>query len=165
MAKTVPSMTSQGLTLIAIGLIAFFLPIFTAFSITTALGILLIVSGILYLISALSHRDNAYFMSQLVFGIVGILVGILLLIHGLTILSVVLGIWFILFGFAMFHKAYSFMSSKLTMGLMIATGVLALLFALVLLSGWPYAGLSYIGEMAGIIFVLQGISCLCKSHG
>ena len=77
MANTQSSSTSQGLILILIGLIAFFLPIFTAFSITTVLGILLIISGILYVVGALAHRNSGYFVSQLVFGIVGILVGIL----------------------------------------------------------------------------------------
>ena len=162
MANTQSSSTSQGLILILIGLIAFFLPIFTAFSITTVLGILLIISGILYVVSALAHRKSGYFISQLLFGIVGILVGILFLTHGLTILSIVLGIWFVLFGLAMFHKAFSFMSSKVSMAFMIITGILALLFALVLFSGWPFSGLEFIGEMAGIIFVLQGISFLCK---
>ena len=165
MAKTKKLSTSsisQGLVLIVIGLIAFFLPILTAFSITTVLGILLVISGILYLIGALAHRDSGYFASQLAIGIVGILVGILFLTHGLTILSIVLGIWFVLFGLAMFHRAFSFMSAKVTMAFMIITGVLALLFALVLFSGWPFAGLEFIGEMAGIIFILQGISFLCK---
>jgi uncharacterized membrane protein HdeD (DUF308 family) len=163
MAKTLATSASKGLILILIGLIAFFLPIFTAFSITTVLGILLIISGVLYVVSALAHRDSSYFVSQLVLGIVGVLIGILFLTHGLTILSIVLGIWFVLFALAMFHKAFSFMSSRVSMALMIITGILALFFALVLFSGWPFSGLAFIGEMAGIIFVLQGISLLCKA--
>lgn len=156
------SSTSQGVILILIGLVAFFLPIYTAFSITTLLGILLIISGALYVIGAFANRSSGNFASQLIFGIVGILVGILFLTHGLTILSIILGIWFVLFGLAMFHRAFAVTTSTVGMILMVITGIVAVLFALELFTGWPYSALSVMGQMAGIVFVLQGISFLCK---
>jgi uncharacterized membrane protein HdeD (DUF308 family) len=155
------SSTSQGVILILIGLVAFFLPIYTAYSITTVLGVLLIISGVLYVIGAFTHKSGNY-VSQLLFGLVGIIVGILFLTHGLTIMSIILGIWFVLFGLAMFHRAFALVTSTWAMVLMVITGIVAILFAIELFSGWPYSALSVMGQMAGIVFVLQGISFLCK---
>lgn len=163
MANSIRSTAPEGIILILLGLVAFFLPLFTTFSITVLLGIICIVTGCIYLISIFTARSGN-FITQVFFGFLGVVVGILLLTHGLTIISILLGIWFVFFSFAMFHRAFTVTTSAWGMVLMVITAIVALLFGIELFAGWPFTGLSIIGEMLGIVLVLQGISFLCRTN-
>ena len=160
MSTNSSSLVPQGIILILIGLVAFFMPLVTAYSITTILGILLIITGVFYVFGFGSQKGSGDYLTQIFFGIVGIVIGILLLIHGLTILSILIGIWFTLFGLQMFYRAFTNSSTTLGMILLVIAGIVAILFAIDLFTGWPYAGLSVMGQLLGIVLVLQGISFL-----
>jgi uncharacterized membrane protein HdeD (DUF308 family) len=152
----------QAVLLIILGLLAFFAPIYTAYSITLILGWVCILSSVIYLISCLRERDG-HFAAELFLSILGIVLGILLITHGLTILSVLLGVWFLLFGFALLNRGMDSNQSAGARGLMIIAAILAILFALGLFFGWSMIGLSMMGAMLGVVLVLQGISFFFRS--
>jgi uncharacterized membrane protein HdeD (DUF308 family) len=161
-APTIKSDIPQGIVLVILGLIAFFAPIYTTYTITVILGVIVIAASIIYFVTALANRTNA-FISTLFFSILGVVIGTILITHGLTLLSILVGIWFLFFGFALFHRASVGGFSSFGKFVLVIAGILAILFALGLFIGWPFTGIGILGTLVGIVLVLQGIAYIC--HG
>lgn len=154
-------MVTQGIIFIILGLIAIGLPIITSVSLTVFLGAFLIVVGVLLLIQLIQHKGEAAFWFPLLGALVAIIIGgymILNPIHGAIILATLLLIWFIAHGVMEILLAFQLKGSNGNWAIMLLSGVITLLLALIIISTWPASSVLILGVLFGINLLMYGMA-------
>lgn len=150
---------TEGVILLVLGLLAILVPPVATISVTIVIGAVFFASGVAGLTSTFTGRRAPGFWWSLISAVLGIVVGLLLLarpISGAISLTLVLiaffiaeGIFSILFGFAQRRHVS-------TWGWMIASGVVDLALAGILLSGLPGDAAWALGLLVGINLIFGG---------
>jgi uncharacterized membrane protein HdeD (DUF308 family) len=149
----------EGVILFVLGLLAILVPPLATVSVTIVIGALFFASGAAGLVSTFSGRRAPGFWWSLISAVLGIVVGLLLLVQpiaGAISLTLVLiaffiaeGIFSILFGVAQRRHVSNW-------GWMVASGVVDLALAGILLSGLPGDAAWAIGLLVGINLIFGG---------
>jgi uncharacterized membrane protein HdeD (DUF308 family) len=103
-----------GVLSLIIGLYALRHVVITLLALALLLGIFWVVNGAVELFAALSHREMAHRVWISVLGILSIFAGIILLAYpavSLVVLSVIVGIWLLVFGLMEINVAWQIRSS------------------------------------------------------
>jgi uncharacterized membrane protein HdeD (DUF308 family) len=157
----------EGIILVVLGLLAVAVPLLASLAVTMLFGWLILISGIVGLITTFSMRQAPGFWWSVLSAVLGILVGGLLLAQpalGLVTLTYVLIAFFVVEGvatimFALDHR------SKLSgrWGWMLASGIVDLFLAAIILMGLPGTVAWALGLIVGINMVFGGGSLIAMA--
>lgn len=154
----------EGIVLLILGALAIVVPPLATLGVTIFLGWLLLISGAVGLAMTFMARGAPGFWWSLVSGILGVVAGLVLLlfpVSGAVSLTLVLIAFFIVEGvasimYAIEHKRQ--LSGR--WGWMLASGVVDLILAAIILAGLPGTALWALGVLVGINMVFGGTSLI-----
>jgi len=154
----------EGIILVILGLAAIVIPHIATLAVEILFGWLFLISGIVGLITTFWMRQAPGFWWSLVSAILGIAVGIVLLLRplsGVLSLTLVLIAFFVIEGvasimFALEHKHE--LSGR--WGWMLASGIIDLILATIILAGLPGTAAWAIGLLVGINMVFGGLALI-----
>lgn len=157
----------EGLILVALGLLAVVIPPLATVAVTIFLGWLFLVSGIVGLVTTLWARHAPGFWWSLLSALLGIIVGGVLVgspLQGALSLTYALIVFFVIEGvatvaFALEHKRQ--LSGRWEW--MIASGVVDLVLAAVVIAGLPGTAAWAIGLLVGINMVFGGSALIAMA--
>jgi uncharacterized membrane protein HdeD (DUF308 family) len=157
----------EGIVLVVLGLIAIVLPPIATLAVEILLGWLFLISGIMGLITTFWMRQAPGFWWALLSAVLGIGAGLVLLawpLSGVLSLTLVLIVFFTIEGvasimFALEHKRE--LSGR--WGFMLASGVVDLIVAAIVLMGLPGTAAWAIGLLVGINMVFGGSALIAMA--
>jgi uncharacterized membrane protein HdeD (DUF308 family) len=154
----------EGIILVVLGLAAIVIPPIATLAVELVFGWLFLISGIVGAITTFMMRQAPGFWWSLVSAILAIAVGVMLLLwplSGVLTLTLVLVAFFIIEGiasimFALEHKRE--LSGR--WGWMLASGIVDLILAGVIIAGLPVTAVWALGLLVGINMVLGGTALI-----
>jgi uncharacterized membrane protein HdeD (DUF308 family) len=157
----------EGIILIILGLAAVVIPPIATLAVEILYGWLFLIRGIVGLITTFRMRQAPGFWWSLVSAILGIAVGIVLLLwplSGVLSLTLILIVFFVIEGvasimFALEHKRE--LSGR--WGWMLASGIIDLILATMILAGLPGTAAWAIGLLVGINMVFGGSALIAMA--
>jgi len=157
----------EGIVLVVLGLIAIVLPPIATLAVEILVGWLFLISGILGLITTFWMRGAPGFWWSLLSALVGIGAGIVLLawpLSGVLSLTLILIVFFTIEGiasimYALEHKRE--LSGR--WGWMLASGVIDLILAAIILIGLPGTAAWAIGLLVGINMIFGGSALIAMA--
>ena len=157
----------EGVVLLVLGATAIVIPPLATLAATLVLGWLFLVSGVVGLFTTFMMRHAPGFWWSLISAALAVLVGSLLLarpVSGAFSLTLVLIVFFVIEGvasimFALEHKRE--LSGR--WGWMLASGVVDLLLALMILAGLPSTAAWALGLLVGINMVFGGAALIAMA--
>jgi uncharacterized membrane protein HdeD (DUF308 family) len=157
----------EGIILVVLGLIAIVVPPIATLAVEILVGWLFLLSGIVGLITTFWMRDAPGFWWSLFSAVIGIAAGVVLLgwpVSGVLSLTIVLIAFFTVEGivtimFALEHKRE--LSGR--WGWMLASGIVDLILAGIILSGLPASAAWAIGLLVGINMVFGGSALIAMA--
>ena len=157
----------EGIILTILGMAAVVIPPIATLAVEILYGWLFLISGIVGLITTFRMRKAPGFWWSLVSAILGIAVGIMLLLwplNGVLSLTLILIVFFVIEGvasimFALEHKRE--LSGR--WGWMLASGIVDLILATIILAGLPGAAAWAIGLLVGINMVFGGSALIAMA--
>ena len=158
----------EGIILVILGMIAIAVPWFATLWFTIVIGWLFLISGVFGLFTTFSMRNAPGFWWSLISAIIGIAAGVALLaqpVIGALSLTYVLIAFFVIEGivtimYAIDHRAQ--LSGR--WGLMLASGVVDLLLAGMILASLPSSALWALGLLVGINMVFGGVAMIGMAY-
>jgi uncharacterized membrane protein HdeD (DUF308 family) len=155
---------AEGIILIILGLAAILEPLVATLTLSIFIGWLLIISGIVGLFSTLRMHPAPGFWWSLISAILAIVVGVLLIWHplaGILSLTLALIIFFVIEGIASILFALDYRRDlPARWGWMVASGVVDLILAAIILLGLPGSALWALGLLLGINMVFGGTTLI-----
>jgi membrane protein HdeD len=167
-AKTLPNanyLLLLGIALLIFGCMAIATPAVAGTSVVMVIGAILVVSGVAQFFHG--FRENSWtskFLS-LILGAITLLGGLAVLAHpllGLTALTLVLAIYFVVGGLWKIFASFSFRPAAGWLAVL-ASGVIDLALGFLIWRQWPLSGLWAIGVLVGANLVATGVSLLLLS--
>ena len=152
----------EGIAITILGLLAIALPAMFTLGISLLIGAILIVSGIFEAARAFQTQGIPGFIFSLLTGLIYFVIGFLLLsspVRGALALTLLLTAYFILSGIA--KIAWGIKLHPLAGWVwLVLSGIVALVMAGIIISGWPQTALWVIGLLVGIDLVFFGITLI-----
>jgi len=148
-----------GILLIVIGLIALAYALFTTVLSVIFFGWLLLFGGIVQVVSAFTAKERPHFFFHLLGGVLQIIVGFMLAMNpaaAALALTMLLGAFFLAIGAYRIIGASYIRTPNWSWTL--ASGIVALVFGIMVLAQWPASGLLLIGTLVGIEMIVYGWS-------
>src|SRR5262247_1838422 len=157
----------EGIVLVVLGILAIIVPPLATITFTLFLGWLFLISGIMGLITTFWARHSPGFWWSLLSAVLAIAAGIVLLvwpISGAISLTLLLIVFFIIEGvlsimYALEHKKE--LSGR--WGWMLASGIIDLILAAIILIGLPGTAAWAIGLLVGINLLFGGTSMIAMA--
>jgi len=157
----------EGIILVVLGLIAIVVPPIATLAVELLFGWLFLLSGIVGLITTFWMRDAPGFWWSLLSGVLGIAAGIVLLVwplSGVLSLTLVLIVLFTIEGiasimYALEHKRE--LSGR--WGFMLASGIIDLIIAAIILFGLPGSAAWALGLLVGINLTFGGAALIAMA--
>ena len=157
----------EGIILVVLGLIAIVVPPIATLAVELLFGWLFLLSGIMGLITTFWMRDAPGFWWSLLSGVLGIAAGIVLLVwplSGVLSLTLVLIVFFSIEGiasvmYALEHKRE--LSGR--WGFMLASGIIDLIIAAIILFGLPGSAAWALGLLVGINLAFGGAALIAMA--
>ncbi|TRZ67418.1 MAG: HdeD family acid-resistance protein [Methanothrix sp.] len=151
---------AAGVLLIILGIVALGAPFFTALTIETLLGGVLVIGGIVHGLHAFRTREWRGFILGILSGVLYLIVGVLLLknpLQGVLTLTLLVAAFFLVEGI---FKVVLALQNRTMSGWvwLLFSGILALVLAGIIWTGWPVTGLWVIGVFVGIYLIFGGVS-------
>lgn len=148
-----------GIILVVTGGFAMVFPLGTALGLSVFVAILLLISGVAYLINVIATHDQGLFW-RLLMAVLYIGVGIMLLVYpisGVVTLTLVLGICFLVSGT---FKSLIALSSRKSQGwgMLLFSGLLSIVLGILILGSWPSSSEWVIGLLVGIDLLFAGMT-------
>jgi uncharacterized membrane protein HdeD (DUF308 family) len=155
----------EGVVLLVLGASAIVLPPLATLAVTIILGWLFFVSGIVGLFTTFWMRATPGFWWSLLSAVLGVVVGLLLLampVSGAISLTFVLIAFFIIEGIAtiMYALEHKRETTGGQWGWMLASGIIDLVLAAMILAGLPSTAVWAIGLLVGINMVFGGAALI-----
>jgi uncharacterized membrane protein HdeD (DUF308 family) len=154
----------EGIILVILGFLAVAVPLVAGLAVTILFGWLFVISGIVGLITTFAMRQAPGFRWSLLSGVLGIVVGGWLLVQpalGLVSLTYLLIAFFIVEGIATIMFSFEHRSALSgRWGWMLASGIVDLFLAVVILVGLPGTIAWALGLIVGINMVFGGASMI-----
>jgi len=146
-----------GIACMIIGVLAILLPSVFTIGFEIILGILLIAGGLLQVVNALTYRSR-YWTLPLFGGLLSVIIGGLFLFNpftGAAVLTIFLAALFLIGGLArIIHSTQ--MPGIPGVGFGFLNGLLGILIAVLVVTGWPESSLWLIGVLIGVDFIVLG---------
>ncbi|MBA3957228.1 MAG: HdeD family acid-resistance protein [Parachlamydiaceae bacterium] len=155
----------EGILFIILGLFAVALPAFFTLSIELFLGWLLLIGGIIQMYRTFTSTHTDSFYPFLIGSAASIVAGILLLAYPLTgiiTLTLLLAVYFLVEGIAKMIVAMQWKPTT-NWGWLFLSGVISVILAGLILSGFPGTAVWVIGLLVGINMLFFGWSLIALS--
>ena len=157
----------EGIILVILGLAAILIPPIATLAVEILFGWLFLIGGIVGLITTLRMRQAPGFWWSLVSAVLGIAAGIVLLLwplSGVLSVTLVLIVFFVIEGvasimFALEHKR----ERSGRWGWMLASGIIDLIFAAIIVAGLPETAAWAIGLLVGINMLFGGSALIAMA--
>jgi uncharacterized membrane protein HdeD (DUF308 family) len=157
----------EGVILVILGVLAIVIPPIATLAVTILIGWLFIISGIVGLVTTFMARQAPGFWWSLLSAVVAIAAGVLLLVwplSGVLTLTLLLIVFFTIEGvltimYALEHKKE--LSGR--WGWMLASGIIDLVLAAIILAGLPGTAAWAIGLLVGINLLFGGVSMIAMA--
>jgi uncharacterized membrane protein HdeD (DUF308 family) len=154
----------EGIVLVILGILAIVIPPIATIAVTLVVGWLFLISGIVGLVTTFMARHAPGFWWSLISGVLGLIAGLVLLlwpISGAVTLTLLLIAFFAIEGiatimYALEHKKE--LSGR--WGWMLASGIIDLILAAIILSGLPGTAAWAIGLLVGINLLFGGVAMI-----
>lgn len=145
--------------MIVLGVVALTAPFFTSLVVEVLIGLLLVVSGLVSAMAAVSLRATGVFFIQFVAGLFALAAGFLMLIfplHGLIALTVLVAVVLILTGVA--RAAFAFWARPTpSWGWGVLVSMISVGLGVYILVALPEASTMLLGLLVGVDFVSTGL--------
>jgi uncharacterized membrane protein HdeD (DUF308 family) len=154
----------EGVVLVILGALAIVVPPLATLGVTIFLGWLFLISGVVGLVMTFMTRGAPGFWWSRGSGLLGVIAGLVLLVYPLTgalSLTLVVTAFFIVEGVA--SIMYALEHRKVLSGRwgwMLASGIVDLILAAIILAGFPGTALWAIGLLVGINMLFGGASLI-----
>ena len=157
----------EGIVLIILGVLAILLPPFATITVTIILGWLFLVSGVMGLIATFATRGMPGFWWSLLSALLAIAAGLVLLVQpmsGALSLTLVLIAFFIVEGVATIMYALDHRRElSRRWEWMLVSGIIDLILAGIILSGFPGTAVWAIGLLVGINMLFGGTAIVAMA--
>ena len=153
----------QGAIAIVVGILAILAPFAATLATTLFIGWLLVIGGILGIVSAVRAYSAPGFWANLALAVISALLGlsfILFPLNGAVTLTWLLAIFLVLSGLMNFAIARAFRTSTGRFWLVVLSGAIDVILALVLVVSLPISAIWAIGFLVGISLLTSGFSLL-----
>ncbi len=153
-----------GVVRMILGVLALMAPLMAGLAIEIIIGVLILLAGVGALVNAFRARSWEASLFVMLAGILAIVCGVLLLMHpiaGLSFLTLLLAVYFILDG--IMTMALGFRMSQVSRGSWlwpVVSGLLSLLLGILIWAQWPLSGAWAIGVLVGINLLITGWTAL-----
>ncbi|WP_315703801.1 MULTISPECIES: HdeD family acid-resistance protein [unclassified Bradyrhizobium] len=157
----------EGILLVILGLAAIIVPPLASLAVTIFLGWMFLISGVAGLALTFWARAMPGFWWSLISAVLGIVAGIVLLaepVEGTLTLTIVIGAYFLAEGVATIMYALEHrreMSAR--WGWLLASGLVDIVIAGIIITGLPGSALWAIGLLVGINLLFGGISMIAMA--
>lgn len=152
----------EGILFILLGILAVALPGISTFSVELFIGWLLLIGGVVQAYRSIKARHAEGFVGSLLVSIMYVVFGILLLAYplaGVISLTLLLTFFFIVEGISKIILGFQMRSNNFW-GWFIFSGIISLIMAFIIFSGWPGTAFWVLGLLVGINMIFFGISLL-----
>jgi uncharacterized membrane protein HdeD (DUF308 family) len=156
---------AEGIILVVLGFLAIIVPAIASLAVAIFLGWLFLISGIVGLITTFMMRNLPGFWWSLLSAVLAIAAGVVLLgwpVSGVLSLTLVLIVFFLIEGIASIMYALEHRNSG-RWAWMLASGIIDLLLAALILAGFPASAAWAIGLIVGINLVFGGVSMIAMA--
>lgn len=158
---------AEGILLVVLGAAALLLPPLASVAVTILIGWLFLISGIAGLFTTFWAREMPGFWWSLISAVLAIAVGIMLVgwpLRGTFTLTLVVGVFFVAEGIATIMYALEHrrdMSGR--WGWMLASGVIDLILAAIIITGLPGTAVWALGVLVGINLIFGGAAMIAMA--
>lgn len=152
---------AQGVILAVLGLLALGSPFVTTVVAGEFVGVLLVIGGIVGLAGLFTARGMPGFLWTLLASALAILFGMFLIFHplaGILSLTLGLGIFFAAQGIAQIFASLAHRRVLRSWGWVLASGVVDLILAGIIIAGWPETATWVIGVLVGVNLLVYGVA-------
>jgi uncharacterized membrane protein HdeD (DUF308 family) len=157
----------EGIILVVLGVLAIVVPVVATLAVAILLGWLFLISGIVGLVTTFMARQTPGFWWSLLSGVLAIVAGLVLLgwpVSGAVSLTLLLIVFFTIEGvltimYALEHKRE--LSGR--WGWMLASGIVDLVLAVLILAGLPGTAAWALGLLAGINMLFGGSAMIAMA--
>lgn len=163
--KSMPSvlwLTLVGVVLLVFGGVAIASPAVAGTSVVLVVGAILIISGVVQIVHGVGAAAWSNKVLGLVLGMIALVGGMAVLAHpwlGLAALALVMAVYFAVEGIWKIIASFSFRPARGWLALL-ASGVVALLLAVMIGAQWPISGLWAVGVLVGVDLLMTGLAML-----
>lgn len=148
----------EGALLILFGFLAMSHPYITTVSLAALLGAFLMVAGAVMAYRTLQHRAQSDYWLSLATAFLFFVVGLLMLISTQLAIFTLTGLvtaYFVVDGFFRLSTLWM-LPPDLRSGWIFLSGVMSILLAILIWTGWPFTALWFVGFLFGINLVVSG---------
>jgi membrane protein HdeD len=163
--KALPSgnyLWMMGILLLVFGCIAIASPAIAGTSVVIVIGAVVVASGLAQIFHGIREGSFSSKLLSMVLGVITLLAGVAVLAHpllGLTVLTLILAIFFVVEGVWKILASFSFRPAPGWLAIL-GSGVIALLLGVMIWQQWPLSGFWAIGTLVGVDLVVTGISLI-----
>jgi uncharacterized membrane protein HdeD (DUF308 family) len=147
-----------GILMVFLGVFSIITPMLTGLAISVVIGIFLIIGGILQVIFALKAKAWSSGIWAFIIGLLTLICGLIMVfkpVFGLTSLTLVLAIYFIIDGLTEIMEAFKLKPIN-GWGYMLFGGIVSLLLGVLIWAQWPVSGAWAIGILVGVKLLFAG---------
>jgi uncharacterized membrane protein HdeD (DUF308 family) len=158
----------QGILLVILGALAIAVPQVASVAISAFVGWLLFFAGTMRAISLIRSPHAPGYVSSLLLAILTAILGLVLAlfpIQGAFTLTLALVAYFVAHGIASFFLAFSIKGDTGRWVLLILGGIIDLVLAGLVISGWPATGIWVLGLYVGINMLFTGFAFIFAALG
>lgn len=157
-----------GILLILLGILAIASPLIAGLSVSLLLGLILIFSGIVQGVHAFQsrHHRRSLFLKALL-SVLAILIGIVVIANplaGAVSLALLIGVFFLAEGIFRVFLAFQIKPAR-RWGWMLVNGILSILLGILICYQWPFNAPWLVGLWVGIALLFTGVSMLLLGSG
>ena len=148
-----------GILLIISGGLAIMQPVVAALALDIFLGWLLVFAGGVQIVYAIQNRTAPGFRLHILSAILTFLLGIFMLMKpgiGIATVTLFIGAFLIANGVSEVMHGFRLKPNK-GWGWVLFDGILSIVIALLIASGWPQSSFSFIGVLMGVLMIYGGV--------
>ena len=151
-----------GIALVILGAISVATPAVAGTAVVIVIGAVLLVSGIFQLVQGFREESWTSKLLGVILGGITALCGLAVLAHpllGLTMLTLVLAVFFVVEGIWKIVASFSFRPAQGWLALLVS-GILGLLLGWLIWKQWPLSGMWAVGILIGVDLLVTGCSMI-----
>ncbi len=154
------SILFEGILFVILGVLALSVPAAFAIAFELVIGWLFLIGGTIQLYRSIQSNKAPGFWWSILSALLAMVFGILLVFHplqGLVALTAIIAAYFLVEGVVKIFFAIS-VQNFANWGWLLLSGILSIVIALIVFSGWPYSAMWFIGILMGVYLIINGIA-------
>ena len=158
----IKSTKATGFVMITIGILGILLPSLLGVALNTFVGIIFLLAAIALIFNAWQYKTKDLWLWFKPFLLIAL--ALIIFIHPAIVLSVLgllIAIYFLISGFASMVVSFELSSSAKILSLL--SGIISFILGVVVLTNWPFDSAWIVGLTIGVTFLFDGIALLSIS--